>query len=226
MDRNIVDYYDRHAAAYDRERFGNNYGKFIDAQERRILGRWLSPEHQVLEIACGTGRLSAMAQVACDASQESLKLARQRRPSTCFAAADATALPFKSQSFDAVFAFHLLMHLDTDTIRKLVGEAARVLRDDGIFVADVASLSRRRVTHRSAQSAWHGNTALSVAQIKGLCAEFDLEQREMTGILFLPIHRLPDRLRPFLLTIDRLLATAFPAWSSYLVGCFVKKASR
>src|SRR5438132_1432715 len=117
MNREIIDYYDRHAATYDRDRFGSSYGKFIDIQERRILSRWLSAGgRRVLELACGTGRLSDFALIACDASLESLQIANRRRPSTCFVAADAAQLPFKSQSIDAVFAFHILMHLDRHNI--------------------------------------------------------------------------------------------------------------
>jgi ubiquinone/menaquinone biosynthesis C-methylase UbiE len=225
MNREIVDYYDRQAATYDRDRFGSNYGKFIDIQERRILNRWLSgADRRVLEIACGTGRLSDFALFACDASLESLKIARRRRPSTCFVAADATQLPFKTQSIDAVFAFHIFMHLDRGSIRSILAEAARVLRDRGLFIADVASATRRRTGSRPAgeSAPWHGSTALSAAEFKMLCSEFGLRPVRMTGIMFIPIHRMPDRLRPFLLSLDRWLSARLPSLSSYLAGCFIK----
>jgi ubiquinone/menaquinone biosynthesis C-methylase UbiE len=229
MNREIIDYYDRQAATYDRDRFGSNYGKFIDIQERRILNRWLSGgDRKVLELACGTGRLSDLAVVACDASQESLKIAKRRRPPTCFVAADATQLPFKTQSIDAVFAFHLFMHLDRGSIRQILAEAARVLRDQGLFIADVASATRRRAGRRLAGDSkpWHGSTALSASEFKVLCAEFGFAPVRLTGLMLIPIHRVPDRLRPFLVRLDRWLSARLPSLSSYLVGCFVKEGFR
>jgi len=229
MNRAIIDYYDRLAASYDRDRFGSSYGTFIDARERRILRRWLSVDHsRVLEIACGTGRLSDSAHIGCDASQESLKIAKDRRPSTCFVAADAARLPFKPESIDAVFAFHLFMHLDRGEIRSILAEAARVLRDGGLFIADVVSATRRSAGDRSNDGGvpWHGSTALSQAEFKMLCREFGLRPVRMSGLLFVPIHRVPNRLRPLLSGVDRWLCDRWPSLSSYLVGCFIKDASR
>ena len=54
----IQDYYDKIAHKYDADRFGNSYGRYIDALEREILTTWLhgvKPEN-VLDIGCGTGR--------------------------------------------------------------------------------------------------------------------------------------------------------------------------
>jgi ubiquinone/menaquinone biosynthesis C-methylase UbiE len=224
MNREIIAYYDRLAPTYDADRFGNSYGRFIDAQERDLLGRWLAGRERVLEIACGTGRLSNFAHVACDASQESLKLARRRHAALTVAAADATRLPFTDASFDAVFGFHLLMHLDAASVDATIAEAARVLRHDGVFIADVASATRRRMSgERTAQEAWHGNTALSVKSFRSLCARHGLRPRRMTGLMLLPIQRLPHRLRPMMMGFDRVLAAMAPPLSSYLAGCFVKR---
>jgi hypothetical protein len=37
IDRAMIQYYDRLAPTYDAGRFGNSYGKFLDAQERATL---------------------------------------------------------------------------------------------------------------------------------------------------------------------------------------------
>ena len=225
MKREIIEYYDRLAPTYDQDRFGNSYGRFVDAQERRLLGKWLSAERRdVLEIACGTGRLSNFAQVACDASQESVKLAQARHPSVRFVAADAMRLPFRTQSFDAVYGFHLLMHLDRDSVRATLGEASRVLRPGGIFAGDVLSAARRRLGARpQGECSWHGNTALDSDEFRTLCAEHRLLPVQLRGLLLLPIQRVPARLRPLLAPVDRWLSARLPSWSSYLIGCFVKR---
>ncbi len=228
MNREIIDYYDHLAPTYDRDRFGNSYGRFIDAGERRLLARWLPAErHNILEVACGTGRLSNFAGVACDASQESLKLASLRHAQVTFVCADSMQLPFKSHGFDAVFAFHLLMHLDAEGVRATVAEASRVLRPGGVFVADVVSAARRHFVARSRpRNPWHGNTALSAREFRTLCAEYGLKPLRMTGLAFLPIQRMPHRLRPFLTTTDAWLAAGLPSLSSYVIGCFVKDDTR
>jgi ubiquinone/menaquinone biosynthesis C-methylase UbiE len=228
MNREIIDYYDRLAPTYDRDRFDNSYGRFIDAGERRLLARWLPADrHHILEVACGTGRLSDFAGVACDASLESLKLASRRQARVTLVCADSARLPFKSNTFDAVFAFHLLMHLDAESVRATLAEASRVLLPGGLLVADVLSATRRHLLARSRpQNPWHGNTTLSAKEFRMLCAENGLTALRVTGLAFLPIQRMPHRLRPFLTTIDAWLAAGLPSLSSYVIGCFVKDDTR
>jgi SAM-dependent methyltransferase len=223
MNRDIIAYYDQLAPSYDQDRFGNSYGRFVDVRERALVERWLAGRRNVLEIACGTGRLSNLASVACDASQESLKVARTRHGALPLVAADATELPFASGSFDAVFGFHLLMHLDLASVRAVVAEALRVLRPDGLLVIDVLSAKRRRLhARREVPRAWHGSMSLTVEAFRGLCAERGLRPLHMTGLLFLPAQRMPHWLRPYMTGLDSVLSTAMPSLSSSLIGCFVK----
>lgn len=67
----VVEYYDHLAKDYDRDRFGNSYGRFIDAEERAVLSRWkVKDSGRVLEVACGTGRSLDFAAAGCDASSK------------------------------------------------------------------------------------------------------------------------------------------------------------
>ena len=223
MNRDIIAYYDQLAPNYDQDRFGNSYGRFVDVRERQLLERWLAGRANVLEIACGTGRLSSFAGVACDASQESLKVARTRHARLPVVAADATRLPFAAASFDAVFGFHLLMHLDQAGVHATISEASRVLRRDGLLILDVVSAVRRGLRARpAAANGWHGSMALSVGAFRTLCADCGLRSLRMTGLMVLPIQRMPHWLRPHLTALDRALCNALPSLSSSLIGCFVK----
>ena len=67
----IRDYYDSLAKDYDRDRFGNSYGRYVDAMERKILCGWLgaTPPGEVIDIACGTGRFLDFAMTGVDISQ-------------------------------------------------------------------------------------------------------------------------------------------------------------
>lgn len=225
MQQEIIAYYDRLAPAYDASRFENSYGRFIDARERALLRKWLPPNAtRVLELGCGTGRLSGFATIATDASKASLALAHKRQTATRFAAADAEHLPLPSAAFDAVFAFHLLMHLETTAIHNIFGEAARVLRPGGVLIADVVSKPRRNLTGERgvATHAWHGATALTPQEFEAAGRAAGFNPLRMTGLLFLPVHRLPERARPPLTRLDGWLAGRWPSLSSYLVACFEK----
>jgi ubiquinone/menaquinone biosynthesis C-methylase UbiE len=90
---------------------------------------------RLLDVATGPGYVAAMAAergaevVGVDFSESMIEYARNRVPGVEFVRGDATALPFEDESFDAVVAAFLLLHLGTP--ERAVGEAARVLRPGG-----------------------------------------------------------------------------------------------
>jgi SAM-dependent methyltransferase len=220
----IIAYYDSLAPIYDQDRFGNSYGRFVDARERALLARWLEGKRDVLEIASGTGRLSDFASVASDASRESLKVARSRHAQLPLVVSDAARLPFADGVFDAVFGFHLLMHLDLASVRAVLAEASRLLRPNGVLIIDVVSALRRRLLPRGpAAESWHGSMALSARDFRSLCAAHGLACSEMTGLLLVPVQRLPQAWRPHVAALDAALGHALPSLSSSLIGCFVRR---
>ncbi len=224
MRREIVDYYDSLAPHYDETRFANSYGRFVDAREKQILRAWLpsDPRH-TLELGCGTGRFSAFAATAADASKPSLAIARARNQTTRFVAADAERLPFPSASFNAVFALHLLMHLEAEAIRAIFAESFRVLRPGGLFVADIVSKTRRRLTgQHKAKQVWHAQTALTRRAFEDIARATGFTPSRMTGLLLLPVHRFPHRTRQPLSHVDAWLAQHLPSLSSYLIAGFAK----
>lgn len=90
----------------------------------------------VLELGCGNGKtLGCMPEIwqitALDMSPEALRLCRRNGPKAELILADARALPFQDESFDAVFAFHVTGHLPGPGRRALAREAARVLVSGG-----------------------------------------------------------------------------------------------
>jgi SAM-dependent methyltransferase len=93
------------------------------------------PGTRVLDIATGPGYVAARAaergadSVGLDFSETMLAYARSRSPGVEFVRGDATNLPFPDDSFDAVIAAFLLLHLGRP--EEAVAEAARVLAPDG-----------------------------------------------------------------------------------------------
>ncbi len=124
-----------HAAAWDDDyrRRGNLWGGAPVALPDIPAGA------AVLELGCGNGKtLTALALdstfvAAIDISPRAVALARRRPDMTgvCFAVADARALPFCPETFDAVFLVHVAGHLPGAGRRALAAEVCRVLVPGG-----------------------------------------------------------------------------------------------
>ena len=223
MPNEIVSYYDRLADTYDADRFGSTYGIFVHRQEVAILTRMIpAAAKTILDVGCGTGRLTEFATHGCDASVNSLRLAASKRPAQDFVAANLAFLPFAPSSFDASICFHVFMHLDRNSIQAGLCEIARVLRPGGTLIADVASAVRRRIL-RQRPKGWHGSTSFSVQEFADIAAAAGLRMSGVSGTIIAPVHRLPVKMRNSLTWIDGFIADRIPNLASHVVGSFVKE---
>lgn len=105
----------------------------------------LAAGEQVLDVACGTGSLLALATAATpdagftgiDRDPQILEQARTKCRTAKLVCADATEVPFPSSRFDHVFATLMIHHLDDANVERFLGEVRRVLRPGGhLHVAD------------------------------------------------------------------------------------------
>jgi SAM-dependent methyltransferase len=214
----IGEYYDALAKTYDESRFGNSYGRYVDALERGLVGEWLRPFEPatVVDLGCGTGRFLNFAATGVDGSAEMLDEASRKHHGRRLVQADLAATGLESQSFDAAICFHVLMHLDEASIASVFGEAARVVRPRGRFVFDVPSRARRKLGRR-APTGWHGDTSASLADVRRLAGS-EWRLVGWSGIVFFPVHRVPSGLRHWLRPLDAAIGrTPLGLWSSYLV---------
>jgi len=129
-------YYDVMSQGYENERH-RGYHAFLDEAEVNAVAD-IVRDRDVLEVGCGTGlilsRLAPMARhvVGADLSAGMLEKARNRGLSVV--QANALALPFPDNSFDAVVSFKVLAHIED--IRGAVGEMCRVCRPGGFVAAE------------------------------------------------------------------------------------------
>ncbi len=222
MNAEVAAYYDRLAPDYDSDRFGNSYGRFLDREERAVIAAMLPrAAGRVLDLGCGTGRLTNFATDGCDISREGIRIAALRHPACGFAVVDGTTLPYPSQAFDAALCFHVLMHLDQAAIAVLLTEVARVLKPGGVFVVDAASELRQRPGRRR-DGGWHGATSLSRRSFAKLGRDAGFSLTDVRGIALTPIHRIPAAWRRALVPADLMMAAVVPSLSSYLVARFVR----
>lgn len=92
---------------------------------------------RILDAGCGQGapvlaRLcEAATAVGLDFSREQLRLAAENAPGGLLVQGDMTGLPFGDDAFDAVTAYHSLIHVPFEDHRTVLDEFARVLRPGG-----------------------------------------------------------------------------------------------
>lgn len=121
---------------------------FYYREKMRAIHR-IAPEEsfgEILEVGAGRGGLTALlypnAQITnLDFNASFAADAPNRQPNVRFVCADATALPLRDQSFDAVTMFDLLEHVPDD--RAAAQEALRVLRPGGVLLVSSPNLNWR-----------------------------------------------------------------------------------
>ena len=109
----------------------------------------------ILEVGGGQGGLTALlyrrAQVTnLDLDPNYAQVACNQQERVRFVCGDATALPFKSQSFDAVTMFDVLEHIPDH--EKAVSEALRVLRPGGFILSSTPNENWRFPYYRFMKS--------------------------------------------------------------------------
>ena len=144
-------YYDEFADWYEDHRH-DGYHRMIDDLQVDLLRRDVRGS-DVLEVGCGTGlllhRVEALARSAkgIDISEGMLEQARQRGLDVVHGC--ATELPFEDSSFDVVYSFKVLAHVED--IEEALSECGRVVRPGGrLFLEFYNPHSLRYVAKRLA----------------------------------------------------------------------------
>lgn len=147
------DYGKEYFAKYlKRNRLGIATGSrpFLYAFWLRYLARFCPAHASILEVGCGIGffvvRLNRkFPTVGLDISLSALEFARRHWGITSLVCGTAESLPFASANFDVIFALDVVEHLKDP--QRFLGEAQRLLTDDGLMVVSTPnpeSLGARR----------------------------------------------------------------------------------
>jgi ubiquinone/menaquinone biosynthesis C-methylase UbiE len=124
-------YYDEFSGWYDRGR-DQGYHAFLDQSQLSLLAPYVSGS-RVCEVGCGTGLLlkevapTAIDAMGIDISRQMLLQAHERHLDVV--QGSATALPVPDESFDLVYSFKVLPHIED--IGLALEEVARVLVPGG-----------------------------------------------------------------------------------------------
>lgn len=107
-----------------------------------IANRWMENGYKdILDFGCGLGRHSIFFAKqgfnvsAFDLSQEGIshleQWAKDEKLDIETAVADMLNLPYKDNSFDCIFAYHVISHTDTIGMQKILSEISRILKPNG-----------------------------------------------------------------------------------------------
>jgi SAM-dependent methyltransferase len=203
------------AEAYEDKRFSRG-GRLIDEREKAAVLDAIGPvaETDVLEVACGTGRFTAMLAdrganiVGMDISGPMLRQGRGKAQKAGvddhieFFRGDAARLPFPDDHFDTVFAMRFF-HL-ADTPGAFLAEMRRVSRDQ-IFFDTFNRFSTRSLYNWALPM---GSRLYSKREVHGLLegAELTLVDAEHDWILPYGFYRkLPNSVAEPLRDVDEAI---------------------
>lgn len=219
----VRNYYNEIAQSYDKSRFSNTYGDFIDRQERSFLDKYVTSKN-TLNLGCGTGRFMEYCKTGIDFSQEMLKVAEKNYPEGEYFLGSADTTPFDNNQFDAVICFHVLMHIDPSETKAIFREVNRILKPGGVFIFDYPSAERRKMTRYKADN-WHGGTSFGKAAIKDMVEEQEWVTLKRKGVLFFPVHHIPVKLRKMAYGMDQFFSgSPLKQYSSYLIHAIKKQS--
>ena len=132
--------YDKKAVDYDSSfegEFTENFKKFL------LESVQLKPKSQVLDVACGNGRLlklfaerNDIIGYGIDLSENMVQEAKLQNPNMTFCVANCDEIPFADQTFDVITvsaSYHHFPH-----VNRFASEAYRLLKDGGtLYIAEV-----------------------------------------------------------------------------------------
>lgn len=136
-----IDFYERNAPTYERERFFDYQGQAIDKFQKKTVVDFIEfPRNKkILDLGCGTGRFSIELLsykshvISFDPSESMLKeVSKKGNENLNLIQGVGHKLPFKSESFDGCICINVFDHIKGPNI--LLSEISRVLKKDGVLV--------------------------------------------------------------------------------------------
>lgn len=149
----IKTYQDKEGAEKFDEKRSSTYGQrwHNDYERDLVIDSIKNSKNEnlkILDVACGTGRFvnylfktdKSIEYHGIDTSDELLKQLKRKtgeNKKVNIYCDDASKLPFKDETFDIVYSFHLLWHLKKEEQIPIIKEIIRVTKKKGIIILDV-----------------------------------------------------------------------------------------
>jgi SAM-dependent methyltransferase len=177
--RQIIGHYEKHAAAWDRDRQDSYWNDKI--WHDRFIGR-LAKGAQVLDLGCGAGRPVAQHMIerglrvtGVDASPAMISLCRERLPDQEWIVADMRQLAL-GRHFDGILAWDSLFHLAPDDQRRMFAIFAGHASNGTVLMFNTGPEHSESIGEYRGDPLYHAS--LSTAEYEALTARcgFDVLQ--------------------------------------------------
>lgn len=129
------------------DEIAEEYAQKISEKDPGDVYKWvetyLKKGSSVLDAGCAAGRDSHILSskgyevTGIDLSKNLLAIAKREHPDITFQYVDVRKLPFKNESFDAVWSLAVIHHLTKDDMKKALYEFFRVLKPNGVVIITV-----------------------------------------------------------------------------------------
>lgn len=217
---NKLDYYriQKVAQSYEQDRFSSPAGHLTHKRELAAIQSAFQSDEQLLELACGTGRLlREMHHAGRDVTgiEQSPAMVDAGEKGLRIVTGDVFHMPFKSGSFDGAYCFRFTNHYSD--LAPFFQECSRILRPGGHLLFDVMHWSGLHWD----SAKWGGaNYPVKTDVLKEWLREADLEpiwHRSLFPIGPYWISRLPLNLARCLIKLGELFPERFQAISLWYV---------
>lgn len=140
---------------FDKDRGKYLFQKYKHKTETNFLKKAISSlkkdRIRILDVGCGTGRMlpgifsikKNIEYFGLDTSKEMIQHLKEKakrlgiEKKVKIKISDATKMPFKDNSFDIVFSYHVLWHIPKKDQKEMVKEMRRVCKKGGFIVFDI-----------------------------------------------------------------------------------------
>lgn len=153
--KEVVEEYRKQEIAdnFDKERDAFEYMRYKHKIESSIIADAIKESKKnklkVLDVACGTGRMLGtvfsdnryIEYFGLDSSEAMLKHLKEKAKNlgreVNLIVSYADDMPFEDESFDVVFSYHLLWHLQKEEQEKIILDMLRVTKKGGVVIFDI-----------------------------------------------------------------------------------------
>ena len=174
LSQRIIDHYERHALAWDRDRRG---GRFQEAGWLNRFASLFPAGAQVLDLGCGGGDPVARALVelgfkvtGVDSSPTLISLCRARMPEQEWIVGDMRTIDLQ-RSFDGILAWDSFFHLTPDDQRHVIGVFARHSRGGSALLFNTGPAAGEAIGSYRGDLLYHAS--LDAAAYETLLAQND-----------------------------------------------------